>query len=169
MVTQLSILTAVKDGRADELRSLIESLPADDRSPFASVPGTHNGRWTVVRTDPLPEPNLRSGGLPRPMLMCSAVIDPKPKQWVRSLIEVLGPAADSIWDHCAGWPGRSGGVDWLLRHRVRPWLSFTTWDAPVAEMLEARRTRELVERLAIQTQGSDAASLVSAYRQAFRR
>ena len=103
------------------------------------------------------------------MLMCSAVIDPKPKVWVRSLVDVLGPMTDAIWGRCAGWPGRSDAVDWLMAHRVRPWLSFATWDAPVAEMTDALRTREMVERLALQTQGVDAAALVTAYRQVFHR
>jgi hypothetical protein len=167
MVTHLSMLTAVLDGRDAALRAFIESLPVGEDSPFASVPGTHNGRWTVVRTDPLPPPNLRSGGLPRPMLMCSAVIDPEPGEWVGSLLVVLGPTADAIWGHCAGWPGVAhDGAGWLLRHRVKPWLSFATWDAPVADMRLALRTRDLVERLAVDTQGADAHAIVAAYRAA---
>lgn len=169
MVTHLSMLTAVADGQDEALRALIESLPVGDASPFASVPGTHNGRWTVVRTDPLPPPNLRSGGLPRPMLMCSAVIDPEPDDWMRSLLHALGPTADAIWSHCAGWPGPApdGAVPWLLSHRVQPWLCFATWDAPADRMRRALRTRDLIERLAVRTQSADPDALVAAFRAAF--
>ena len=46
--TQLSILTAVLDGQAVAVREVVSSLPVRDGSPFASVAGTHNGRFVVV-------------------------------------------------------------------------------------------------------------------------
>jgi hypothetical protein len=169
MVTQLSILTAVLDGRVEELRTVITSIPLDDASPFASVSGTHNGRWVVVSTDPSPTAPLRAGGLPGPMLMCSAVIDSPVSRWVDRLLAVLGPTADAIWSHCAGWPGATGSAEFLLAHRVMPWLTFATWDAPVDTVIEALAARRRAEQFAVRTQGHDAERLLAAYRAEFSR
>lgn len=168
-ISHLSILTAVRDGHDGELRSFVASLSVE-HSPFASVPGTHNGRFTVVRTDPLNRiepPSLRSGGLPHPMLMCSAVIDTPPDEWLTDLLRVLGGDADRIWSNCAGWPGTENAVPWLLRHRVKPWLSFGTWKADVGVMKRALELREQVERFAVGTQALGAADLVARFRNTF--
>jgi hypothetical protein len=169
MVTQLSVLTAVLDGHVHELRSFIASIPLDDASPFASVPGTHNGRWAVVSTDPSPTAPLRAGGLPAPMLMCSAVIDPPVHRWVDDLLAALGPSADAIWSHCAGWPGATCRAEYLLAHRVMPWLTFATWDAPVDTVIAALAARRRAEQLAVRTQGHGAERLLAAYRAEFSR
>ena len=169
MISHLSILSAVLHGHDDELRSFIASLSVE-HSPFASVPGTHNGRFTVVRTDPLTRtdpPSLRSGGLPHPMLMCSAVIDSPPAEWLEHLLSVLGPDADRIWSHCAGWPGPEGAIPWLLQQRVKPWLTFATWKTDVTRMKKALQLREHVERFAVSTQGLAAADLSARFRSTF--
>lgn len=169
MISHLSMLTAVLDGHDDELRAIIASLPVEE-SPFANVPGTHNGRFTVVRTDPLVRtdpPSLRSGGLPHPMLMCSAVIDSPPAEWLGDLLAVLGTDASRIWSHCAGWPGPEIAVPWLLQHRVKPWLEFATWKADVAEMTRALELRDRVEHFAVSTQGLRADELLARFRSAF--
>jgi hypothetical protein len=169
MVTQVSILTAVLDGHVEELRTVVTSIPLDGASPFASVPGTHNGRWVVVSTDQSPTAPLRAGGLPGPMLMCSAVIDSPVRHWVDGLLAVLGPTADAIWSHCAGWPGPTGRTEYLLAHRVLPWLTFATWDAPVDAVIDALAARRRAEQFAVRTQGLDAERLLAAYRAEFSK
>lgn len=171
MISHLSILTAVLDGHDDELRAFIAKLPVE-QSPFASVPGTHNGRFTVIHTGPLSRsdpPSLRSGGLPHPMLMCSAVIDSPPAEWLGHLLRSLGPDAIRIWSHCAGWPGPDDAVPWLLRHRVKPWLTFATWKADVAQMRKALELRDQVERFAVRAQRFDADELVALFRSTFAK
>ena len=157
MVTQLSILTAVLDGHADALRSTIEAIPLRGDSPFASVAGTHNGRWVVVTPKPV---------APDTLLMCSATIDRPAGEWLVDFLHVLGPTADAIWCHCPGWPGESARqIDWLSAHRVHSALSFATWDVPAAEIVDALATRARVERLVLRAQGLDAPALLAAYRE----
>jgi hypothetical protein len=172
MVTQLSILTAVLDGHASALRDAIGAIPIDDRSPFALMPGTHNGRWAVVSTEASTTNPLRAGGLPGPMMMCSAVIDVPVEKWVDDFVALLGPIADEVWSHCAGWPGRpdaAAKAAYLLAHRVTPMLSFATWDETVGTITAALATRERVERFAVRTQGLSAEQLLAAYRTEFPR
>ena len=131
MVTQLSILTAVLEGHADVLRSTIEAIPSRDGSPYASVTGTHNGRWVVVTPRPI---------APDTVLMCSATIDRPVGEWLVDFVRVLGPTADAIWSHCAGWPEQADRqIDWLSAHRVHSALSFATWDVPASEIVDAAR------------------------------
>jgi hypothetical protein len=157
MVTQLSILTAVLEGHTDTLRSTIEALPLGDQSPFASVAGTHNGRWVVVTPKPI---------APDTVLMCSATIDRPPAEWLVDFHRVLGPTADAIWSHCAGWPDEAGRqIDWLSDHRVHSALSFATWDVPAAEIVAALATRARVERLVLRAQGLNGAALLAACRE----
>ncbi|HTN78740.1 MAG TPA: hypothetical protein VMK16_03620 [Acidimicrobiales bacterium] len=163
MITQLSILTAVLDGHADELRSTIEAIPLRDASPFASLSGTHNGRWVVVRPRPL-EPDT--------YLMCSATIDAPVDVWLDGFLRALGPTADAIWSHCAGWPASgdaSRKAAWLAKHRVHPALSFATWDVPSTTIVEALSARDRVARFALRVQGLDATALLAAYQEEFSR
>lgn len=168
VVTQLSILTAVLDGHADALRQVIAAIPIDDHSPFASMAGTHNGRWAVVSTEASPMHALRAGGLPRPMMMCSAVIDLPVQKWVDDFLAILGHTADEIWSHCPGWPSGGSRAAYLLAHRVTPRLAFATWDAPVEAITAALATRTRVEHFAIRTQGFTADDLLAAYRTEFQ-
>jgi hypothetical protein len=165
MTTQVTVLTAVLDGRADALRAAIEALPVGDASPFASVPSTHNGRWTVVSMDADPRPRFRAGGLPAPMLTCSGTIDCAPDDWLRSLLVVLGDRADSIWSHCAGWSAAGDKVVYLLDHQVPSMLQFVTWEAPVATVRQALADRRTAERLAIGAQRATDAEIVAMYRE----
>ena len=160
MATQLSVLTAVLDGQADSLRSLVAGLPLRDGSPFAAVSGTHNGRFVVVSPKPL---------APRTMLMCSATIDTPVRQWVEDLLSVLGSTADAIWSHCVGWPGLDAAADYLCAHQVVPSLSFATWDAPVSTIVEALALQTRLEQLAVRTQALTNQQRLDAYRVEFGR
>jgi hypothetical protein len=160
MTTQLSVLTAVIDGRAPALHEVVASLPLRDGSPFASVTGTHNGRFVVVSPKSL---------APRTMLMCSATIDIPVRQWVDSFLAVLGPTADAIWSHCVGWPGLQEAADYLCTHQVVPMLSFATWDAPVSTIVGALALRTRLERFAVRTQGLSNAQRLGVYRAEFGR
>ena len=165
MTTQLSILTAVLDGHHDELRSRIAALPVGDASPFASMPFTHNARFTVVTTEPSPTARFRAGGLPAPMLMCSGTIDNSPQEWLAALSGVLGTSADEIWRHCAGWSAAADKVGYLMAHRVTSMLEFVTWEAPVGRVRDALVTHRRATSLAIRTQRASDEEIVGAFRE----
>jgi hypothetical protein len=170
--TQLSMLTAVLDGHEEPLRAALARLPGRDGSPFAAVHGTHNGRLVVVDTAPAPDAPLRVGGLDAPMLMCSAVIDREPREWLRDLLQVLGSTAEEIWTHCPGWPAGAGTdaqLDFLLAHRTASSLEFATWDAPVDEVRAALALHQRLAAFAVRAQHLGGEQLVSAFRAEFGR
>lgn len=168
MVTQLGMLTAVIDGHEEPLRAVIAAIPTHSESPFASVRGTHNGRWVVVNTAASPSAPLRAGGLDAPVLMCSAVIDRDPSEWLHDLLRVLGPLADDIWSHCPDWPDRvDEQVGYLLDRRTRASLDFATWDASVGTIRNALVSRRRIVDFAVRTQGAAGDELLAAYREEF--
>ncbi len=168
MTTQLGMLTAILDGHEEPLRAVLAGIAPHSESPFASVRGTHNGRWVVVNTDAAPSAPLRAGGLDAPLLMCSAVIDRDPTEWLHDLVRVLGPLAGDIWSHCPDWPDDADRqVAYLLAHRTHSSLDFATWDAPVDTIREALDIRRRVAALAVRTQGLDRDALLTAYREEF--
>jgi hypothetical protein len=170
MVTQLGMLTAVIDGHEQPLRAALAELPVRDGSPFAQVRGTHNGRWVVVNTDTSPSAPLRAGGLDTPLLMCAAVIDRDPTEWLHDLLRVLGTTADNIWSHCPDWPRHvDAQVEYLLAHRTRASLDFATWDVPVDTIRDALELRERVADFAVRTQRLTGDELLDAYREEFAR
>jgi hypothetical protein len=103
------------------------------------------------------------------MLMCSGTIDNAPEEWLRSLLDVLGPRADAIWSHCAGWSAATDKVVYLMAHRVMPMLEFVTWDAPVARVRQALVNRRRAARLAIRAQRASDAETAAAYREVMGR
>lgn len=157
--TQLSMLTAVLDGHRADLGRVLDALPTGPGSPFARVPGTHNGRWIVVETPPSSTNPRRVGGLPAPMLMCSAVIDRPAAEWVADLLGVLGDDADRIWSQCAGWPASGDRAAFLLCHVVPPALPFATWDEPVQRVRAALDLHAEVVALAVRSQSMTASEL----------
>lgn len=166
MVTQLGLLTGVLEGHEAPLRAALAALPTGSASPFAKVRGTHNGRWVVIDTGEDPAAPRRAGGLDAPVLLCAAVIDPDPTEWLCDLLQAFD--ANAIWSHCPGWPaGREEQVGHLLAHRTSASLDFATWDAPVDTIRRALDLRTRVADFAVRTQGSRGDELVSAYRAEF--
>lgn len=168
MPTQLSILTAVLDGHRDALLDVLRAIPIDG-GPFSQVPGTHNGRFALISTEPSPTARMRAGGLAGPMLMCSATIDTEPAAWLRRFLDVLGPLAEDIWSHCDGWACNVDRVAFLLSRRVHSALEFATWDAPVDRVQRALDVHRRLSALAVRMQGADPATLLAAYREEMGR
>lgn len=168
---QFSTLCALLPGREPRVRGVLAAIPVRDRSPFALVGGTHNGRWTVVRTDPDPAAPRRAGGLPTPMLMCSAVVDDPPAEWLPRLLHTLdaGPVtADDIWSNCPAWPsGRSAQVEYLMARTVPSALEFATVDRRADDVLDALSVTARLSSFAARHATADDAELLAAYRKEF--
>lgn len=168
MVVQLSMLSAILDEHEGPLRKVIANIPVGDDSPFASVAGTHNGRWVVVDTAATDSATLRAGGLDAPLLMCSAVIDREPAEWVDELLRVLGPRADDIWSHCPDWPTvHAERVEYLVSRATPSSLDFATWDEPVERIREALCLRNRIAAFAVRTQRFTPGARLDAFRKEF--
>lgn len=142
--TLLSILLPVS--RSKGLIEALHALPTGDASPFAGLPGTHNGRLTVL-------PHRQAGDGFCPLLALSATIDTDVASWLSCLLDRLGPGVtEEVFGRCAGWPGSAQAVPWLQSHAVAPSLPFATWEAPVATMLSALARTDEIRSFALESQ-----------------
>lgn len=144
-------LTPIQPGRAEELRTHLQCLPRQNRSPLAGVPGTHFGRWVVldrVFHDSWPE---RYEVLDPAYLLFTAVFDRTSgdarARYLNSLLSGLGSEADAIWGACQGWPGTDDPQAcsaYLREHQCDAQFLFAGYPGKVAEI---RRTLANRERL----------------------
>jgi len=98
-VGEVAIITPVGDGRADELKAFLRTLPRDARptaggapatppSPFTGVlPPTHFARFVVITLDE-----------DKPYLFFTSVFDGDTRDYLRALAAT--PTAQEIWSHC---------------------------------------------------------------------
>ena len=156
--TQLAVLAPVMTGREDALRAAIAALPEGDGSPFASLPGTHFGRWLVLS---------RPG--PDAVLVFSVVTDLAPADCLRTALDRM-EAARGLWAHCRDWPGtddRAVALEYLERHVVPASLPFATWDAPVERILKGLDIQRRLRSFVLRTGGADPTSLQRAFVEEF--
>jgi hypothetical protein len=152
-------ITPIKDGRADELRTHLRDLPHLGRSPLASVPGTHFGRWVVldrVFHDSWPD---QFEVLDPAYLLFTAVFDrtsgDRVADYLDTLLSALGTDADAIWGACQGWPGddtRHARSSYLREHQRDAEFLFAGYPGEVAEIRRHLADRELLVEFAQQAQ-----------------
>ena len=112
-VYHFTALTPVLAGAEAELRALVQSLPTGTASPFASIPGTHFGRWVV----------LEQLGSSRPGERVSRSMGPEtvaPEEAFRMRAESESTAATEVARLRLETPGRIG-KDLRLLAQIEGW------------------------------------------------
>ena len=151
------MVAPVLEGREGELRRELEALPAGAASPLAAVAGLHFARWVIVPQLVYGAEPQKADVLDRPLLVFTSTFDGSVGEHVDALLAGLGDAADDIWTHCDGWPGRSGAASWLLDQRQRTGLFVAAYpEATVDEVARSLDARERLLTLAEDLYGADA-------------
>jgi hypothetical protein len=165
-MSALTVFTPIVAAREGELRDYLDCL-APERGPLAKVPGTHFGRFVVVR-DFTPDATQRHPEhLPAPYLVFSATVDGPVERWLDSMCALMADEAARVWGACAGAPDPPAGPAlkaYLLHNRVRSSLFFSAYPNATVETVRAslecrRRTAALAQR----TQGMAPAELQQAF------
>jgi len=151
----LTVLAPVLAGHLDILRADLAALPAGDGSPFARVPGTHLARLTVVPG--LDDRDLRPVSRAGAFLLFATDCDGDGADHVERLRGGLGEVADTVWGHCAGYPGRARArvfARWMLEHRVPVGFSVAPYrPASVGAILAAEEVQRRLVRFAARAPG----------------
>lgn len=142
-------MTPIKAGHEDALTTLLRTM---DPSPFEKLPGTHMGRFVVVRDfhfDPAWGQPFDEH-LDDAFLVFTSNFDGALDDYL-SILGVL-PEADAIWQHCVGCPDTpavDASVNALLEHgkqlaeylrhnQIRTGLFYAAYgDATVPQVLDA--------------------------------
>lgn len=142
------VLAAVESGRAEPLRAALRALPSGDASPFARITGTHLARWTVLEGIDRRPDRPGPGAAAQAHLLLSAQADTAPEDWLDALVDGAPAEVETIWGHCAGFPGlgdRAALRRWIAERRLEAGFSVVPY--PRATVAEIRAALALRERL----------------------
>jgi hypothetical protein len=167
----LTLLTAIRDGHEAPLARYLNALQSGDASPLADVARTHFARWVVlgdvVYEGKGPRDHLKLG-----QLLFTSNFDGKDlDSYLENLRTGLGPAADEIWGHCCGYPGRDDAaafVAYMNKHHVESSLFFGAYgDRTVENVKSSLADRRRVIAFALNSQGMAPAALQAAFKRSF--
>jgi hypothetical protein len=143
------------EGQEDDVRQHLRTIPNGRRSPFASVPGTHFARLTLV-----PRLRDRNDNELRQVPFClffAAEFDMFVRGYLEMLCTSLDEQADGIFGRCVGYPGTrapAAFVSWMLQHRVPAGFSFHGNPGATAdEVASSLELRERIIAFAVETRG----------------
>ena len=159
------LLVPIRPEHELELRHAVEALPADDRSPFSAVPGTHVARLVIIRA--MGARNAPRRRLHPSLLSFSGLVDGPLNDWLLTMCRSLGATGDALWNCCSGWPGPGPAATalWLRRFRIRLHTSIVgNTGASVDEVEAALRTRSSLLDLAVAAPGLTPGELRDRYR-----
>jgi hypothetical protein len=167
----LTVLTPILADRESSLARALDSLPGGAQSPLAGVAGTHFARWVVMNDVVYEGKGQRRDHLRSAQLLFTSNFDGPVDPYLEGLRTGLGEAADAVWSHCAGYPGRSDAAafaGYLRTHQVESALFFAAYgDRTVEQVTRSLALRRDVISFALEAQGMGASELHAAFREAF--
>ena len=167
----LTVLTPIRDGHETQLARYLDLLQGGDGSPLAGVTGTHFARWVVIGDVVYEGPRQRRDRLKLGRLLFTSNFDGPVGPYFEALRTGLGEAADSIWEHCEGYPGRDDAAAfaaYLRRHQVENALIFAAYGDRTAEQVKrSLAVRRDVIEFALLAQGMGAEALQAAFKERF--
>ncbi len=148
----LMVLTPIKPGMAEELRTYIEGLASE--SPFARLERTHFARLMIVPDMPVP------AGVQDPMdgpyLMLTANFDGDVDSWLDELAARVVPEAAEIWGRCIACPKPAEGAAlkaYLWRNQLQSGVAFAAYSqASVAQIRGALDKRARLTAFVVRAQ-----------------
>lgn len=168
----LTVLTPIIDGHESELTGYLNGLQSGDHSPLAGVQGTHFARWVVI--DDVIYEGAGEGErehLKHPRLLFTSNFDGQRDPYLGALRTGLGDAADSIWGHCMGYPGRADAgafIRYMRQHQIDSSLFFAAYgDRTVQDVKRSLAVRMKLMEFALRAQGLPASDLKAAFLQEF--
>jgi hypothetical protein len=167
----LTVLTAIREGHESALARYLNALEGGPASPLSRVARTHFARW-VVLGDVVYEGKGPRDHLRRGQLLFTSNFDGRDlDSYLESLRSGLGPAADEIWSHCAGYPGSEDAAafaGYMRKHHVESSLFFAAYGArTVEEVTSSLAARRRVIAFASNSQGMAPAALQAAFERSF--
>jgi hypothetical protein len=164
-------LTPVRPQQLEALHKSLGALAPAGRSPFANVPGVHFARLVLVDDVKYQGPPQRRDSWRNPYLLTTTTTDGTTDP-LKHIYANVGDAANEIWGHCVGYPGRHDEAAFLRyfrRNQIRTNRFFCGYpDASVTDVLAGLDVNKKLLEFAYHHQGDDAETLRTAFVSAFR-
>jgi hypothetical protein len=114
----VTIITTVGAAQEAPLQQVLEAAGQDPANnslvPFGQFPNVHFARFFI-----LPAATDRDGNTYSSRLVFLADVDGPADAFVLQLVGAAGDGLHSIYQHCAGYPGRAGLLDYLQRSSIK--------------------------------------------------
>jgi hypothetical protein len=169
----LTVLTPILEGRESSLARHLDALQGGSASPLARVHGTHFARWVVIGDVVYEGGDQRRDHLNLGRLLFTSNFDGRVEPYLEVLRTGLADAADTIWGHCAGYPGSADAAafaGYLRAHQIESSLFFSAYgERTVQDVTHSLAVRRNVIDFALRAQGLPAAELQAAFRETFGR
>jgi hypothetical protein len=158
---------------AIELRDYLATLPKDQTSPFAEVPGTHLARLVVMDDvvyvgAPACEEHLKNR-----YLVFEANFDGELDAWLTQLAVKVPDFIQGVWSHCVGYPGTndvSAFIEYMKKCRIETTFFFADVnDRTLEQTLRALQAQTALTHFIERHQGMPAAALQQAFGDFLRR
>jgi hypothetical protein len=167
----LTVLTPITPGQEAKLRSHLDALPTEQRSPLARLTSTHFARYIVIDDLVYQGPPQKPDRLSCAYLLFTSNFDGDLDAYLEDMHAYLREDADAIWGHCVGYPG-SADLDSFkayFRHNQLPTTFFVAAypDATVSEVRAALALRQRVVDFALRSQGMEPDELHQAFLEDF--
>jgi hypothetical protein len=152
---------------AIELRDYLATLPKDETSPFAQVPGTHLARLVVMDDvvyvgAPACEEHLKNR-----YLVFEANFDGDLDPYLQQLALKVPDFVQSVWQHCVGYPGTkdvNAFVEYMKKCRIETTFFFADVnDRTLGQTLKALQVQTALAHFIERHQGLAAAELQQAF------
>jgi len=159
----LMVLTPIRSGEEDALRSYLEGLggDADERSPLARLGRTHIGRWMILPDMPH-DPAAPHDHLDMPYLLFTSAFDGDLDSYLDELVFALAPEAGEIWGRCVGCPDPAAGAAlkrYLKHNQLDSGFFFAAYgESTVADVTRALDKRTRLTAFVLRTQAMDPAA-----------
>ena len=144
----LTIIAPVEEEQDNALERLLEDLgQKPDALPFAALPNLHFARLFVLGASA----DLAGARL-GPQLVFLSDLDAPVEPYLPDLVDAFGPAIDTIFGHCVGWPRshaatRDARIAFLRSHSRKAAAAYVnTVGRSVDQILHEDALRRAIER-----------------------
>ena len=141
----VTIATVVPPQNVAHLQQLLEQAGRDPASnslvSFGLFPNVHFARFFI-----LPAATDREGNAYSSRLVFLADVDGPADAFVLQLVGAAGDGLHSIYQHCAGYPGRAGLLDYLQRNSIETTASYVnTVGRTVGQVRQEAQLHDAIE------------------------
>ena len=170
-VYALTVFTAIRHGKEEEVRAVIEGLPRGAESPLARLTMLHTSRLQIFDRLVYQGAPQKRDELKNAYLVFTAAFDGELDAFLDALAAMCPAEAESWWRHCVGYPGlgdRAAFKRWIAHNQLHTSLfAVASHHRTVAQVQEALRQRERIVEFAIDAQTMDAESLHARFKETF--
>lgn len=126
-VTELTVITPIKDCSVDKLRQVLAGIQASPESPIKRISSIHFARWVIFDNDT--------------RLLFTSNFDGTWEKYLRDFVELASDGLDAIWSNCVGYPGAKpfeGFKKYVEENQVKTDLFYPAYPAAsVKQILKA--------------------------------